>query len=153
MAIQQINQRMYDVPPDIASIDLSMVKLKLMDIEEGEGWSSEVCERIEIEYRRYLALSRHYPTRPIVPSRLVDTFWHYHILDTQAYADDCDKAFGHFLHHYPYFGMRGEEDAQALGAAYDETIALYKAHFGRPTEDIWVREGASRCPNCGRRCR
>ena len=153
MAIRQIDQLTCDVPSDIASIDLSMVKLKLMDAEEGEGWSSEQCERIELEYRRYLALSLQYSDRPIVPSRLVDAFWHFHILDTQAYADDCDQIFGYFLHHYPYFGMRGEEDALALGAAYDETIVLYEAHFGHPAEDIWAREGASRCPNCGRRCR
>ena len=153
MATQQINRPMQDIPWGIATIDLGMVKLKLMDKEEGENWTADQCERIELEYRRYLSLSRRYPDKPIVPSRLVDTFWHFHILDTLAYVDDCGKAFGYFLHHYPYFGMRGEKDAQALGTAYDETLELYKSHFGPPPEDIWVREGASRCPNCGRRCR
>ena len=153
MATRQMNPPMHGIPSDIGDIDLSMVTLKLMDSEEGEGWSAEHCERIELEYRRYLALSREYPDKPIVPSRLVDKFWHFHILDTQAYAEDCDRAFGYFLHHYPYFGMRGEEDAQALGLAYDDTLALYEVHFGTPAEDIWAREGAARCPNCGRRCR
>ena len=153
MATQQMNPIMQDMLSGIAAIDFSMIKLKLMDTDEGEGWSANHCDRVEREYRRYLALSRQYPDKAVVPSKVVDTFWHFHILDTQAYADDCDSAFGYFLHHYPYFGMRGEEDATALGAAYDETLALYELHFGYPPEDLWAREGASRCPNCGRRCR
>lgn len=137
----------------LGSLDLSMVKLKLMDAEEGAGWGSKFCGRVEGEYRRYLALTRHYPEKPIVPSKIVDTFWHYHILDTQAYADDCDRIFGFFLHHYPYFGMRGPEDAQALGEAYDSTLELYRHHFGEPPTDLWARTGSARCPNCGNRCK
>lgn len=138
---------------EIESLDLTMVKLKLGDLEEGAGWSPAYCDRVDLEYRRYLALSRAYPEHAIVPSKIVDTFWHAHILDTQAYAPDCQRVFGFFLHHYPYFGMRGPEDAQALGAAYDETLALYAKHFGAPPEDLWARSGASRCPNCGNRCK
>lgn len=137
----------------IDEIDLSMVKLKLQDPEEGAGWSSMYCDRIEIEYRRYLALNREYPEKAIVPSKIVDTFWHAHILDTQAYVADCQQAFGLFLHHYPYFGMRGPDDAAALGLAYDETLTLYGRHFGPAPEDLWARSGASRCPNCGNRCK
>jgi|SRR5688500_910186 len=134
-------------------IDLSMIKVKLQDSDEGAGWSPEYCDRVETEYRRYLALSRAYPERAIVPSRIVDTFWHYHILDTQAYYTDCEQTFGYFVHHYPYFGMRGPEDAQALGDAYDDTLRLYEDHFGSPDERIWARTGMARCPNCGNRCK
>ena len=153
MVINRMIPTTEEMLASVSAIDLSMVKMKLMDLEEGEGWSVDHCDRVEIEYRRYLSLSRQYPDKAVVPSKVVDTFWHFHILDTQAYAEDCDRAFGYFLHHYPYFGMRGDQDAQALGAAYDETLALYESHFGSPPEDLWAREGASRCPNCGRRCR
>lgn len=142
-----------DILNGIDSLDLSMIKIKLMDAEEGEGWSPEYCGRVENEYRLYLSLTRHYPTKAIVPSKIVDKFWHYHILDTQAYAHDCQEAFGFFLHHYPYFGMRGPEDAIVLGVAYDETLRLYEQHFGLPPEDLWVRSGSARCPNCGNRCK
>jgi hypothetical protein len=137
----------------IDDLDLSMIKVKLMDPEEGAGWAPEYCNRVEVEYRRYLALSRRYSERPIVPSKIIDAFWHAHILDTQAYGPDCERAFGYFLHHYPYFGMRGPEDAQALGDAYDKTLELYEQHFGGVPEDLWARTGASRCPNCGNRCK
>ena len=41
-----------------------------------------------------------------------------HILDTRKYAADCEAAFGHFVHHFPYLGLRGEEDTKALEAAF-----------------------------------
>ncbi len=142
-----------DLLADIDTLDLSMIKLKLSDLEEGAGWSPAFTDRVEIEYRRYLALSRAYPEKAIVPSKIVDIFWHGHILDTQVYGSDSQRIFGFFLHHYPYFGMRGPEDAQALGTAYDETLALYEEHFGLPPADLWARSGAARCPNCGNRCK
>lgn len=137
----------------IAAIDLSMVKLKLQDAEEGQGWTAEYCERVELEYRRYLLLTGTYPELAIVPSRIIDTFWHGHILDTHAYAPDCDRVFGYFLHHYPYFGMRDAADAAALGDAYDQTLDLYADRFGMPPADLWERSGAARCPKCGNRCK
>lgn len=137
----------------IDTLDLSMISLKLQDPEEGLGWSQSYCQTIAVEYGRYLALSRRYPERAIVPSKIVDNFWHFHILDTQAYEKDCAQLFGFFLHHFPYFGMRGPEDAQVLGDAYDETLRLYAEHFGPAPERIWARTGAARCPNCGNRCK
>ncbi len=65
-----------------------------------------------------------------MPDKELDSFWHAHILDTMKYADDCEQIFGHFLHHFPYFGLRGEEDAQHLQDAFAETKRLYQAEFG-----------------------
>jgi len=125
---------------DIEALDLSMVKRKLQDREEGMGWTAEECDEVEVEYKRYLALKRAYPDREIVPNQPVDKFWHYHILDTARYAADCQAVFGYFLHHYPYFGMSGPEDEQALVDAFDETTALYQAHFSEP-----YAPGSARC--------
>lgn len=116
---------------DIEALDLSMIKTKLQDAEEGLGWTAEQCDEVEIEYKRYLALKRAYPDVEIVPNKLVDAFWHAHILDTQKYAEDCSTLFGFFLHHYPYFGMGGEADYQALCDAFDQTRELYDLHFGQ----------------------
>jgi hypothetical protein len=116
---------------DIVELDLSMIKLKLQDFEEGPGWSKELCNDTEVEYKKFLAMNRHYPGIDIVPNKLVDTFWHYHILDTQKYAEDCQEIFGHFLHHFPYFGMNGPQDKQNLIDAFVETQELYRIHFGR----------------------
>ena len=136
---------------DLLSLNLSMISMKLQDAEEGAGWPEDLCERVALEYRRFLALTRRYPDKGIVPSTVVDKFWHAHILDTKAYAADCDRVFGRFVHHFPYWGMRGEADARELHDAYDETLALYAKHWGSPDGHIWESEGASRCPKCGRR--
>lgn len=119
----------------IDSLDLDPIKIKLMDHDDGEGWSRSKAEAVDFEYRRFLRLNlEHRPgTAPIVPARDVDTFWHYHILDTMKYAEDCDVVFGRFLHHFPYFGLRGEEDARNLSEAVLATKRAYKETFGEDT--------------------
>ena len=99
----------------------------------------------EQEYRRFLALHLVFPEADIVPCKLVDTIWHQHILDTRAYHADCNVIFGDYLHHFPYFGMRGDGDAQALADAYRETLRRYRDAFGEPPESIWIASDASSC--------
>lgn len=114
----------------LKDVDFKMLKLKLQDPEEGLGWTSEECDIVELDYKRFLALKYAYPDEEIVPNRLVDKFWHFHILDTRAYVLDCEYVFGYFVHHYPYFGMMGEQDRRDLHIAFADTTALYKTHFG-----------------------
>ena len=61
-------------------------------------------------------------------------FWHFHILDTLKYQEDCDNIFGYFLHHFPYFGMRGQEDEANLKEAWNSTISLYEKTFGKQAD-------------------
>lgn len=114
----------------IEAMDLDPIKFKLMDADEGEGWSREQVDRIEIAYRQFLTLLVKHPESTIAPSKEVDKFWHGHILDTMKYAEDCEQVFGYFLHHFPYFGMRGADDAAQLEAAGKETQRLMAAEFG-----------------------
>jgi hypothetical protein len=46
------------------------------------------------------------------------------------YAADCEQAFGYFLHHYPYVGMRGVEDEQFRVDSGERMRELYEATFG-----------------------
>ena len=114
----------------IDALDLGCIKLKLMDRDEGYGWSREFADQMELAYRRFLTLMAKYPHETIAPSKDVDRFWHAHILDTLKYAEDCQGVFGYFVHHFPYFGMRGEGDAKNLAAAAERTRALYEREFG-----------------------
>ena len=135
---------------DIIALDLEMVKIKLQDPEEGEGWSKEQCDSAELEYKRFLALKRLFKHKDVVPHAVIDKFWHQHILDTEAYAKDCQNIFGYFLHHYPYFGMNGNEDTQNLNIAFEETKRLYKEYFGEEYAGF-----AKRCkaPKCRTQCK
>lgn len=130
---------------DILELNLEMIKLKLRDKEEGEGWTEEMCEETELEYKRFLILKRLYPEKEIVPNGPVDKFWHQHILDTAKYAEDCDALFGCFMHHFPYFGMNGKQDAQNLHDAFEETKDLYQKHFGEQYIGFAKRCKAPKC--------
>lgn len=114
----------------VMELDLDPIKTKLMHVASGEGWSREKADAVEKEYRRFLCLMKMYPDEETAPMADVDTFWHYHILDTMKYARDCEQAFGYFLHHYPYVGMRGEDDAQFRIDSGERMRALYEATFG-----------------------
>jgi hypothetical protein len=114
----------------ILALDLDPIKVKLMHVPSGEGWSLEKTNAVEREYRRFLMLMKLYPDEATAPLEDVDTFWHYHILDTMKYAADCEEIFGFFLHHFPYVGMRGEEDLADLERAGDRMQELYEATFG-----------------------
>lgn len=95
------------------------------------GWYPDLVEKMEISYRAYL--SAVYAIRKVdsefslVPNRLIDEFWHMHILDTEKYFIDCKAIFGDYMHHYPYFGIQGEGDA-----------ATWKIQSAR-SDDIWMR--------------
>jgi len=114
----------------IDALDLEPIKVKLMHQESGEGWSLERANAVEFEYRRFLFLMKRYPNEQTAPLADVDTFWHYHILDTMKYAADCDSVFGYFLHHFPYIGLRGEDDLAAHARVGRRMGELYESTFG-----------------------
>ncbi len=116
--------------PSVALLDLARLRLKMRDVAEGEGWPAEVCALAELEYRRFLTLKRLFFSAALVPNGLMDKFWHAHILDTHNYHSDCLRLFGEYLHHYPYFGKRGESDRVELARAFQETKDLYLGIFG-----------------------
>jgi hypothetical protein len=116
----------------IANLDLEPIKLKLMHVQSGEGWDMTKATAVETEYRRFLYLMHAFPDEQTSPLVDVDTFWHYHILDTMKYAADCQAAFGYFMHHYPYVGF-GEPDGQLeVDAGAQRMRELYERVFGEP---------------------
>jgi hypothetical protein len=114
----------------IADLDLEPIKVKLMHEASGEGWSLQKANAVEFEYRRFLYLMKTFPHEQTAPLVDVDTFWHYHILDTMKYAADCEAVFGYFLHHFPYIGLRGEEDEEVHHRVGNRMKELYEATFG-----------------------
>lgn len=115
----------------IAQLDLSPIAFKFM-LEEKEAWKSDISTQARIaesQYRMFLVLNLLYPGERIVPTQLVDKFWHYHILDTQKYMADCDSIFGHYFHHFPYFGIRSDNDKEIFSEAIERTRQLFLEHF------------------------
>ena len=129
-------------------LDLECIKVKLMNTEDGPGWSPEQADVVEKHYKRFLFLSAT-SEAPIVPTTLIDKFWHFHILDTRKYAKDCQQIFGYFLHHFPYLGLRDAEDAKCLQDVFKDSCLLYESVFGEPYPDEKVANCTSpKCRTC-----
>lgn len=82
---------------DIGVLDLSLIKKK---VAQKQGWSEDYADKVEVDYRAFLAKGEKGGNRPTVD---VDEMWHTHILDTKKYAADCQRMFGGFLHHIPSY--------------------------------------------------
>ncbi len=122
----------------IAALDLEPIKTKLMHAASGEGWTRARADAMDLEYRRFLYLAHTFPNAGCAPTVDVDTFWHYHILDTVKYAADCEQAFGYFLHHDPYVGLDTDAETGAEVRGSERMRVLYEASFG----EAYVREEA-----------
>lgn len=60
-----------------------------------------------------------------MPSRIVDEAWHEFILFSRDYAEFCQDAFGHFLHHHPNTPLtRLTNRKNALTLAWDLACKL-----------------------------
>ena len=111
----------------VNKIDLGPIKFK-MHYEDG----IPIDQLLEMEdlYRKYLVLVGVFPDRTIVPTKFIDKMWHTHILDTAKYREDCLSVFGKFIDHFPYLGLRGEEDRKLLNNSFDDTKSLFLESFG-----------------------
>lgn len=120
------NQTIEEMKKYIDGLDLSMIAnnmiLKL-------GWlPSEVKEACQL-YKNFLFLKFKYPNETLAPSEDIDEFWHNHILDTQRYRQDCEKIFGRYLDHYPYFGIDGITTMDDLNSSFAKTQELHMKEF------------------------
>lgn len=134
---------------DFENLDLDPIKVKLTDPNHGEGWSHEKVEMVATLYRHFLTLIRENPNTPIVPTEAIDEFWHYHVLDTAKYAEDCDEYFGYFVHHFPYLGLRGDDDVKRLAEAFETTKNLYEKRFGESLVSTYGLSSADCSAGCG----
>ncbi|HXQ73663.1 MAG TPA: hypothetical protein VN844_24390 [Pyrinomonadaceae bacterium] len=138
----------------LSTLNLAGVRMKLADPNEGKGWDEAKLARTEQEYLKFLALNYAYPGLTIVPDKDVDEFWHQHILDTRAYANDTMSIFGYFLHHFPYLGTRGPADEERLAQCYSDTRDLYEIHFQKQGHGKTLQVskcGGGSCSSCATR--
>ena len=119
---------------DVVLVDVDLAPIFFKIDREGELVAGEAIETesASLAYRRFLTLRKRYPHKSLVPSALLDVIWHYHILDTRKYTDDCERIFGYYVHHDPYFGTQGEEDKRENELAWEETQRLWVEEFGEP---------------------
>lgn len=137
----------------VDELDLGPIVFKLVHPEpDVEGMSIAEAERSVMKYRRFLKLIATHPEQAIVPSKEIDEVWHTHILDTRKYAEDCQKIFGFFLHHFPYLGIRGEEDKQDWMENFMTTCDIYKDYFGEELQALSSESGQLPAGTCSGPC-
>jgi hypothetical protein len=138
---KSVAQRFAHYAARTATLDFSNIlhKVRHPNPNIGYGWSEEFSNRLEKEYRIFFAMHAAFPELWLPPSRVMDLFWHEHILDTHAYFADCQQVAGRYLHHLPYFGMRNPEDAVLCVAALNSEHQLYLHCVGKePPRDLWI---------------
>jgi hypothetical protein len=96
--------------------------------QDAHGWPDDEAAEAALEYRRFLWLSYLHDGPAGALHTNADKLWHNHILDTQAYAADCDRIFGRYIHHTPHYATTEE----ARQEAYRRGLARYEAEYGAP---------------------
>ena len=114
----------------IDSIDFSLIIDKMVRFDT---WLQKDAEKTCQLYRNFLFMKKKYAENgvKVPPSRDVDEFWHYHILDTKKYHEDCNTIFGYYLDHHPtYLGKEGEEKLGLLRTSFKELQNIHFNEFG-----------------------
>lgn len=121
----------------VEKLDFTAQRHKMSEIL---GWHPQVVDTMERQYKQFIALSKAAeaiaPDLEIVPNRLIDEFWHMHILDTRKYREDCDMIFGRYFDHYPYFGLEGGEDTANWKRASTDCARLWEDVFDEPLYEL-----------------
>jgi hypothetical protein len=113
----------------VSHLDFKKINRKLQ-YDNPKYWTDDRLAQVEEAYRRFLALNLLYPSETLVVNTVLDEYWHNHIVDTKKYSEDCEVVFGSILHHYPYFGLPGEDDEGENVPAFAVTERLWEEAFG-----------------------
>lgn len=92
-------------------------------------WTLADANRCCQLYKNFLFLFKKHLPISLVPTREIDEFWHNHILYTQQYFQDCERIFGHYLHHAP--ALPGDHPQQLVND-FQMTKRLYFDEFKQP---------------------
>jgi len=123
---------------EIRRLDLERIvaKLGIPDPTISRVWTSAEAQRAVVLYKNFLTLYAMHAERPpsLQPSPAIDEVWHQHILDTRAYARDCQRIFDAFFHHDPYSQRdeRPTEDDLLRREAVNRLLPLIE--FGQDLE-------------------
>lgn len=137
---QQDDGRTKEFLQKINQLDFGPLAHKLMYPDDRPGLSFEQALDGIKKYKGFLFLCHANQGKSIAPSKYVDYVWHNHILDTELYWAQTGELFGHYLHHFPFFGKRNAADEAALQAAGDFAKREAFRRFGWD-EDDWCGTG------------
>lgn len=118
------------------SLDFGPLAYKLMHAEDRPGLSLDQAIDAVKKYKGFLFLYHSSQGASISPSRYIDYVWHTHIVDTEVYSVQTAYLFGHYMHHFPFFGKRSADDQRTLLDAAQRTMKAASSYFNWD-EDDW----------------
>lgn len=103
-------------------------------LDANPGMTQDIADRIVHQALAFVATAAAHPGASIAPSPVVDEGWHALVLDTQLYAELCERLGNGFVHHVPERPDASEYDADlttrtllAVGAAgYPVDMELWR---------------------------
>ncbi len=136
----KIDEKLKEFLHKVNSLDFGPLAYKLMNPEDRPGLSFEQAIDAIKKYKGFLVLYYANQGKAVSPSRYIDYVWHTHILDTELYLVQTAILFGHYLHHFPFFGKRDDADERDLLAAADFTKGQALSYFDWDDDD-WCGTG------------
>ncbi|KAG9113869.1 hypothetical protein FRC07_007714, partial [Ceratobasidium sp. 392] len=118
-------------PVSLDVVGAAMRQYKFTTRMEELGWTDklyfgahpELITSVITQYHLFLDLFAHSPSRPLVPTFLVDLGWHTHMLNAETYREDSMRLFGRYMNH------DDKVEEGKLASAFDETSRLWKSRF------------------------
>lgn len=126
----------------------------------------EVAKKLEIEFKKFVAIALLKPSRRNAPSGPVDMYWHFFVLHTPEYVVFCNDIFGEYgeqprlgKHYFQdWTDKRGamvdhipasDETRPEMYAVYQETREIYIEAFGEPDFMYWPVARGDKQMTCG----
>lgn len=110
----------------LQELDLEPIEKQLMQL----GWTHQQVTGAINRYKMFLSVTYLHPHTPLVPTQEIDFIWHYHILHTRKYRQDCQMLFGRFIDHEPSRERWDITDQLSLDTAFTQTQELLMQYFG-----------------------
>ena len=130
-----------DVIDSLSNEDLSFVADRLV---VRDGIERIIADNLKTEFLRFVAL-RKYNTGMLIPSALVDKFWHAFILHTEEYSDFCLRHLGYYMHHRPQDHSKTNVINDNIAAK--KTIECLEKMFPNYNKQLWSESAI--CSNDG----
>ena len=138
--------RKHEVWDAVQALDLRSVTAQLVT---RKGWGSDRVNAAVRRYRGFLYLTLAGVVRDLCPTQDVDEVWHQHILNTQQYADDCERLAGKFIHHVPASDADTDGESNTLEDSFFRTWVAYESEFGEPYQETIGEALLLRWPQAG----
>lgn len=126
----------------------------------------KIAKKLEIEFKKFVAIALLKPSRRNAPSGPVDMYWHFFVLHTPEYVDFSTAIFGEYgsqprlgKHYFQDWTEKRkamvdhvpatDETRPAMFAVYKETRELYVDAFDEPDPLFWPVPTSDKQVTCG----